>query len=228
MIRILVAEDHHLVREGICKLLHAASDLQVVGEAADGLEALHLTQALRPDVVVLDVVMPQMDGLESLKRIKALKPSPQVVILSMHGDWITVQQALQNGAVGYVLKQSVGDELIAAVRAASRGSVYLSAGVAPVVMQNLVTKQPTTPLDRLSPREREIVELIVAGCSTREIAELLHTSIKTVEKQRRDAMRKLQVDNVASLVRVSLELGISKQGKSTESTKENAKIHSGN
>jgi len=208
MIRILVAEDHHLVREGICKLLREASDLQVVGEADDGLETVRLTQVLRPDVLVLDVAMPQMDGLEALKRVKALKPSPQVVMLSMHGDLPTVQQALQNGAVGYVLKQSVGDELIAAVRAASRGSVYLSAGVAKVVTQNLVGTQSVNPLDRLSPREREIVEMIVAGCSTREIAELLHTSAKTVEKQRRDAMRKLQVDNVASLVRVSMELGI--------------------
>jgi DNA-binding NarL/FixJ family response regulator len=208
MIRILVAEDHHLVREGICKLLREAGDLEIVGEADNGVETVRLTQLLRPDVLVLDVVMPQMDGLESLKRVKALKPSPQVVMLSMHGDLPTVQQALQSGAVGYVLKQSVGDELIAAVRAASRGSVYLSAGVAKVVTQNLVGTQSVNPLDRLSPREREIVEMIVAGCSTREIAELLHTSVKTVEKQRRDAMRKLQVDNVASLVRVSMELGI--------------------
>ncbi len=208
MIRILVAEDHHLVREGICKLLREAGDLEIVGEADNGVETVRLTQLLRPDVLVLDVVMPQMDGLEALKRVKALKPSPQVVMLSMHGDLLTVQQALQNGAVGYVLKQSVGDELIAAVRAASRGSVYLSAGVAKVVTQNLAGTQSVNPLDRLSPREREIVEMIVAGCSTREIAELLHTSVKTVEKQRRDAMRKLQVDNVASLVRVSMELGI--------------------
>jgi DNA-binding NarL/FixJ family response regulator len=208
MIRILVAKDHHLVREGICKLLREAGDLEIVGEADNGVETVRLTQLLRPDVLVLDVVMPQMDGLESLKRVKALKPSPQVVMLSMHGDLPTVQQALQSGAVGYVLKQSVGDELIAAVRAASRGSVYLSAGVAKVVTQNLVGTQSVNPLDRLSPREREIVEMIVAGCSTREIAELLHTSVKTVEKQRRDAMRKLQVDNVASLVRVSMELGI--------------------
>lgn len=208
MIRILVAEDHHLVREGICKLLREASDLQVVGEANNGLDTLRLTQALRPDVVVLDVAMPQLDGLEALKRIKAFKPSPQVVMLSMHGDGLTVQQALQYGAVGYVLKQSVGDELIAAVRAAGRGSLYLSAGVAQVVTQNLVGERSRNPLDRLSPREREIVEMIVAGYSTREMAELLHTSVKTVEKQRRDAMRKLQVDNVASLVRVSLELGI--------------------
>ena len=150
MIRILVAEDHHLVREGICKLLREAGDLEIVGEADNGVETVRLTQLLRPDVLVLDVVMPQMDGLEALRRVKALKPSPQVVMLSMHGDLPTVQQAVQNGAVGYVLKQSVGDELIAAVRAASRGSVYLSAGVAKVVTQNLVGTQPVNPLDRLS------------------------------------------------------------------------------
>lgn len=217
MIRILVVEDHHLVREGICKLLNEAGDLQVVGEADNGMDALRLTKQLHPDVVVLDIALPRLGGLDTLTQIKAQPPSPQVVILSMHGDWATVQQALQGGALGYVLKQSVAGELLAAVRAASAGSVYLSSGVAQVLSQRVFAERPRNLLDHLSPRERTVVAQIVAGRSTREIAELLHTSVKTVEKQRRDAMRKLQVENIASLVRVSLELGLGD---------ENGKIHS--
>jgi DNA-binding NarL/FixJ family response regulator len=126
----------------------------------------------------------------------------------MHDDVNLVQEALQHGAVGYVLKQSVAGELLAAVRAASRGSVYLSSGVSQVLSKDFFNHRSPNLLDRLSPREREVAELIVDGHSTREIADQLHSSVKTVEKQRRDAMRKLEVDNVASLVRVCLQLGL--------------------
>lgn len=213
MISIVVAEDHHLVREGICKLLQAAGDMRVVGEADNGMAAIRLAQSLQPDVLVLDISMPGLNGLDALAQIKTLKPCPRVVILSMHGDLNTVQQALQGGALGYVLKQSVGDELIAAVRAASHGSVYLSSGVSQVLTQQLFAEHSHNALDHLSPREREVVERIVQGYSTREIAESLRTSVKTVEKQRRDAMRKLNVENTASLVRVSLELGLGAKKK---------------
>jgi DNA-binding NarL/FixJ family response regulator len=119
-----------------------------------------------------------------------------------------IRQALMAGALGYVVKQSVADELLAAVRAAKNGSMFLSAGIASVIATDIFADQPQNRLDRLSPREREVVQQIVEGYSTREIAESLRTSVKTVEKQRRDAMRKLEVDNLASLVRVSLELGL--------------------
>lgn len=208
MIRVVVAEDHHLVRQGICRLLEDAGDMQVVGEAANGKDVLTLIKLVHPDVVVLDISMPQLNGLEALGQTRAIKPSPQVVILSMHADTDMVQQALRGGALGYVLKQSVADELIAAVRAAYRGGVYLSSGVSQVLANDLFAERPQNLLDRLSPREREVVKRIVEGYSTREIAESLRTSVKTVEKQRRDAMRKLEVDNLASLVRVSLELGL--------------------
>jgi DNA-binding NarL/FixJ family response regulator len=208
MIRVVVAEDHHLVRQGICKLLEDAGDMEVVGEAANGKDALTQIKLVHPDVVVLDISMPQLNGLETLIQTRVMKPSPQVVILSMHADSDMVQQALRGGALGYVLKQSVADELLAAVRAAHRGGVYLSSGVAQVLSNDLFAERPQNLLDRLSPREREVVRQIVEGHSTREIAEGLRTSVKTVEKQRRDAMRKLEVDNLASLVRVSLELGL--------------------
>jgi DNA-binding NarL/FixJ family response regulator len=126
----------------------------------------------------------------------------------MHADPSMIRQALQGGAVGYVVKQSVADELLAAVRAARNGSMFISSGISGVIANNFLVENPQSLLDRLSPREREVVKSIVEGRSTREIAENLRTSVKTVEKQRRDAMRKLEVDNLASLVRVCLELGL--------------------
>ncbi len=208
MIRVVVAEDHQLVRQGIVKLLESAGDLTVVGEADNGMQAIALVKTLHPDVMVLDLAMPQFDGLETLVKIGTLTPRPQVVILSMHADPSMIRQALQSGAVGYVVKQSVADELIAAVRAAKNGSMFLSSGISGVIANSFFTESPKNLLDRLSPREREVVERIVEGYSTREIADGLRTSVKTVEKQRRDAMRKLEVENLASLIRVSLELGL--------------------
>ncbi len=208
MIRVVVVEDHHLVRQGIIKLLESANDLDVVGEADDGAQAIALTKSLRPDVMILDLTMPRIDGFQTLAEIRKLELRPQIVILSMHADPGMIRQALQGGALGYVIKQSVADELIAAVRAAKNGSIYLSSGISGVIANNFFTDSPKNLLDRLSPREREVVRGIVEGYSTRQIAESLRTSVKTVEKQRRDAMRKLEVDNLASLVRVSLELGL--------------------
>ncbi|MBI1879651.1 MAG: response regulator transcription factor [Chloroflexi bacterium] len=208
MIRVVVVDDHHLVREGICKLLEEGGDIQVVGEADNGRDALQLLGILYPDVLILDISMAQLNGLATLAQVKGFKTNPHVVILSMHDDVNLVQEALQHGAVGYVLKQSVAGELLAAVRAASRGSVYLSSGVSQVLSKDFFNNRSPNLLDRLSPREREVAELIVDGRSTREIADQLHSSVKTVEKQRRDAMRKLEVDNVASLVRVCLQLGL--------------------
>ncbi len=209
MIRVVVAEDHNLVRAGICKLLEETEDLSIVGEADNGRDAVKLVNLLQPDVLLLDLSMPQMTGLEVLAEVK--KSGTHVVILSMHADLSIVQQALQSGAVGYILKQSMTNELLTAVRAAGSGSVYLSAGVSQVLTHSLFAERTPSLLDRLSPRELEVVGLIVDGLSTREIADKLRSSVKTVEKQRRDAMRKLGVENVASLVRVSLELGLSKQ-----------------
>ncbi len=208
MIRAVIAEDHLLVREGICKLLEADGGFRIVGEADNGLDALEIVKRLVPDVLVLDLAMPGMNGLETLAQVRTLKPGPRVVILSMYSDLGTVKQALEFGALGYVLKQSVADELLAAIHAVHSGSGYLSSGVSQVLAAGFFGEQPRTLLDRLSPREREVVKRVVQGASTREIAESLHTSVKTVEKQRRDAMRKLEVDNLASLVRVSLELGL--------------------
>jgi DNA-binding NarL/FixJ family response regulator len=210
MIRIVVAEDHHIIRQGICKLLEDFGEIQVIGEADNGSDAIRLTRELQPDVLVLDISMPQMDGIDVLKEIRSYTPRAKVVILSIHADLALVQQALELGALGYVLKQSVSEELLDAVKAANRGSGYLSSGVSHILANHSFMQQSQNPLDRLSPREREVVAWIVAGHTTKEIAGDLHTSVKTVEKQRRDAMRKLDVENIASLVRVCVELGLAK------------------
>jgi RNA polymerase sigma factor (sigma-70 family) len=214
MLRIVVAEDHHIVREGVSKLLEELGDIRVVGEADNGEDAIRLIKLLEPDVLVLDISMPQIDGLETLKTIRTFPSKPGVVILSMYEDINLIQQALEYGALGYVLKQSVSEELLDAVRAASRGSLYLSSEVSHILSDGTLTQKPQNALDRLSPREREVVEQIVAGKSTKEIARRLNTSIKTVEKQRRDAMRKLEADNIASLVRICMELGLAMEEKS--------------
>jgi len=208
MIRVMVAEDHHLVRQGLIKLLEGGGDMDVVGEADDGKQAVALVKEIHPDVVILDISMPKLDGLGALDEIRRIKPRSQVVILSMHADPIMIRKALQEGALGYVVKQSIADELLAAVRAAKNGSMFLSSGISGVIAENFFAESPHNLLDRLSPREREVVKRIVDGYSTREIAESLGTSVKTVEKQRRDAMRKLGAENLASLVRISLQLGL--------------------
>ena len=208
MIRVVVAEDHHMIRQGICKLLGEQNDIHVVGEADNGAAAVRSVRELQPDVLVLDISMPHTDGISVLKIIQDYSPKPKVVILSIHADLALVQQALELGALGYILKQSVSEELIDAIRAAKRGSNYLSSGVSQILTGHYFYRRTQNPLDRLSPREFEVTRMVVAGQSTKEIAAGLQTSIKTVEKQRRDAMRKLEVDNIASLVRVCLELGI--------------------
>lgn len=208
MIRVVVADDHNLVRQGICRLLEETGEIHVIGEADNGIDALKLVRQLSPDLLILDISMSPMNGLDTLEQARAFKNSPHVVMLSMHADQKLVQQALQLGALGYVLKQAVVGELLAAVRAVSNGNVYLSAGVSRALSEILLNEQTPSLLDRLSPREREIVQMIVEGLSSREIADRLHRSIKTIEKQRRDAMRKLEVENLASLVKVCLSLGI--------------------
>jgi DNA-binding NarL/FixJ family response regulator len=189
----------------------------VVGEADNGKDAIRLIELLRPDVLVLDLSMPQIGGLETLKQIRTFPSTPGVVILSMYEDVALVRQALEYGALGYVLKRSVSEELRDAVRAASRGSMYLCSGTAHILADDILPQKSQHAVDRLSPREREVVEKIVAGKSTKEIAASMNTSVKTVEKQRRDAMRKLDADNIASLVRISMDLGlVDKKKRSTQ------------
>lgn len=208
LIRVVLAEDYHLVREGIRKLLEAAGEFQVVGEATDGQEAVELVKELKPDVLVMDLKMPRLNGLEAALQVKTLNVGTQVIILSMYADEMIIQQALRNGIRGYVLKQSVGAELLAAIQTAYRGGLYLSSGVSQYIDTFAVSQQSKSLLENLSPREQEVIKMVIAGQSTQEIADSFYTSVKTVYKQRRSAMRKLGVNDVANLVRVGFQLGL--------------------
>jgi DNA-binding NarL/FixJ family response regulator len=212
MIRVILADDHHLVRRGILALLEQADDISVIGEAEDGQEAVTLVEQLKPDVMIIDIAMPRMNGIQATQRVHALGLATQVVILSMHSRPTLVRQALRNGAKGYLLKRSVTEELLLAVRAASRGETYLSPEVSDIIVDDFLVHQIETekasPFNQLTPREREVVQLIAEGYTNSGIARLLNISIKTVERHRANLMAKLDVHDVAGLTRVAIELGL--------------------
>lgn len=212
MIRVVVADDHHLVRQGICALLEKADGIQVIGEASNGLEAVELVEKLTPDVVVMDVSMPRLDGRQATERIKELKTAVAVIILSMHADPILVQQFIQRGVKGYLLKRSIADELTLAIRAASQGEIFLSPAISDAVMTLLIappaTGEPENTIDLLTPREREVLQLIAEGHTNNGIAEALIISVKTVEKHRANVMAKLAVNDLPSLIRTAMKHGL--------------------
>lgn len=212
MIRVIVADDHHLVRQGTRALLEKAADIQVVGEAADGQEALLLVERLNPEVLVMDIAMPRLNGSEAAARVRTLGVGTQVVILSMYSDETLVRQALRNGARGYLLKSSVTEELLLAVRAASRGEIYLSPAISGFVLDEFLTTRSDpgklSPIDQLTPREREVFQLIAEGNTNNQIAEILNVSEKTVEKHRASLMAKLDVHDVTALVRLAIKHGL--------------------
>ena len=207
MIRVLVADDHHLVRQGIRALLEAASDLEVVGEADNGLEAVALSRSLTPDVVVLDISMPGLGGMEALERLSALPEPCRVVVLSMHEDETLIRRAMLSGATGYVLKGSVADELILAVRAAARGGTYLSQRAGDT-MRTGSSGSNHDPIGGLTSREREVLSLIGEGLTNRAIASQLGVSVKTVERHRTSMMGKLDAHSIVDLVRIGIKAGV--------------------
>jgi len=212
MIRVILVEDHHLVRKGILALLEKADDVEVVGEAADGCEAVALVERLVPDVVVMDIAMPRLTGIQAADQIRALKLGTRTVVLSMYSEETLVRQALRSGVKGYVLKNSVAAELLLAIRAASRGEIYLSPAISGPVLEEVLKLdaevRETSPFDRLTPREREVLQLIAEGSTNNAIAQVLHLSVKTVEKHRSNLMSKLDVHDVAGLVRVAIKQGL--------------------
>jgi DNA-binding NarL/FixJ family response regulator len=212
MIRVVLADDHHLVRQGLRALLERAGDIEVVGEAADGQEALGVVERLLPDVLLLDIAMPHLNGVEVVGRLRGLKVKTRALILSMYTDDTLVRQALRNGANGYLLKRAVADELLLAVRAVARGDTYLSPEVAGPLLTPLVAGPPdgeaATPLDRLTAREREVLQLIAEGHTNHEIAAHLTLSEKTVEKHRGHLMAKLTLHDTAALVRFAIRHGL--------------------
>lgn len=208
-ISVLLADDHQVVRDGLKTLLEAQGDIRVVGAAADGVEAVAAAAQLKPDVVVMDISMPDMNGVEAARRIHAARAETRIVMLSMHSDAEHVYRALEAGATGYLLKNSAGSELVAAVRAVHAGRRYLTEKINELVIAGyLGEKRAASPLESLSKRERDILQHIVDGRNNRETAELLHISVKTVETYRSRMLQKLGIKNVTELVKFAITHGL--------------------
>lgn len=212
MIRVVLAEDHHLVRQGIQALLERTRDIQVIGEAEDGHEAVELVKRLVPDVLVIDVAMPRLNGIQAIKRVRSLRLPTQAVVLSMYSDETLVRQALRYGARGYLLKRSVTQELLLAIRAASRGDTYLSPAITGTILADFLAHQAelegSGPFERLTPRQREVLQLVAEGHTNNSIADTLGISVKTVEKHRASLMTKLKVHDTAGLTRMAIKYGL--------------------
>jgi len=212
MIRVLVVDDHTILREGVRALLADEPDIVVVGEAGDGQEALEKVEALRPGIVLMDMVMPRMNGLEATSHIKRRHPEVKVLILSMYDDDEYVQQVIQAGASGYLLKGMAADDLVLAIREVHAGSSFLNSAVAAKLIEDYVrrVRGDTGPegAEPLTTREREVLKLIAEGNTNQEVADLLCLSRKTVESHRANIMRKLDLHDVTELVKYSIRKGL--------------------
>lgn len=210
-IKMLLVEDHIVVRQGIKALLADEPDIEIVGEADNGRQALHLVSELRPDVVLMDISMPGLNGIEATRQIRQRYSEVKVIILSMHANEEYVFQVLRAGASGYVLKQSDSSEVLTAIRAALSGGSFLSPPISRAVIDDYVHRAEVrgqgSDLDLLTSREREVLQLLAEGLSNREIAEQLNISIKTVETHRSNMMNKLDVKSKTDLVKYALRKG---------------------
>jgi DNA-binding NarL/FixJ family response regulator len=209
-IRILLADDHALVRAGFSALLKKLPGIEVIAEAADGREALALTKAHQPDLVLMDVSMERLNGLEATARIVKEYPNVRVLMLSAHSNEEYVKQALLAGAAGYLLKGASIAELELAIQAVVRGETYLSPAISKQVVADYIRRveSEASPLELLTPRQREILQLIAEGHSNKEIARMLHVSAKTIETHRTQLMERLDIHDVAGLVRYAIRAGV--------------------
>ena len=205
-IQVLLADDHLIVRQGLKALLEREG-IKVVGEAADGHEAVRLAQALRPDVAVLDLAMPLLNGLEAAREILHASPRTQPILLTMYTEDHYVLEALRARIKGYVLKTQAAEALVQAIREVSRGMIYLSPGVSQAVVQAYLAQTDLSP-DPLTPRERQVLQLVAEGKTTKEIAVLLGISVKTAESYRTRIMQKLDIHETAGLVRYAIRRGL--------------------
>ncbi|HNV58153.1 MAG TPA: response regulator transcription factor [Rhodoferax sp.] len=209
-VRVVLADDHTLVRAGLRKLLESVPGMEVVGEAGDGLQLLEMVEKLQPQVVLMDIAMPGLNGLEATGRLVKGWPSIKVLILSMHQNAEYVRQALRQGAVAYLLKDAAPLELEWALAAVLRGETYLSPAVSKGVVSDYVhrLRSEEHAADALTPRQREVLQLIAEGQSTKEIARRLDLSVKTVETHRTQLMKQLDIHEVAGLVRYAIREGL--------------------
>ena len=212
LIRVFIADDHAVVRDGLAHIVDAQPDMEVVGGAGNGREAVALVRHLRPDVVIMDISMPELNGIDATAQISESVPEARVVILSMMGTAEHLYRSLQAGAQGYLLKDSAGPVLVEAVRAVYAGNRYFSDEMTRLLVEDYVQQRQsgpqTSPLDRLSRREREILQLVVEGKSSAEIAETLSLSPKTVETYRSRLMSKLGIKDLPGLVKFALQHGL--------------------
>lgn len=210
-IKVLLADDHKIVRDGLRTLLEKHADIAVLGEAEDGREALQLAGKLSPDVVVMDIAMPELNGIEATRQILSEHPSIKIVALSMHSDKRFVSEMLKAGASAYLLKDCAFEELIAAIRTIMKGKIYLSPGIAGVVLADYIRsdrKSEPSVFSQLSDREREVLQLMTEGKTTKEVAAQLNVSIKTVETHRTNIMTKLDIHSIAELTKYAIREGL--------------------
>lgn len=206
-IRILLADDHTVVRQGLRLLLIRNPDMDVVAEAASGVEAVNLCRQVRPDVAILDVAMPEMNGVEATRQIREEGSALNVIILSMHKDPIYVRETLRAGAKGYLLKDAVDQDVVRAVRAVARGEGFLSPEVSATVL-NDYQKHVTDPLDLITMRERQILRMLAEGKTSKDIASELNISVYTVDAHRSRIMKKLQLRSIGDVVRFAMQRGL--------------------
>jgi len=210
-VRVLLADDHGIIRQGLRSLLEGEADVEVVGEAEDGRAALQLVRELVPDIVVMDIAMPNLNGVEATRQIVGEFPETRVIALSVHSRRRFVADMLRAGASGYVLKECLFEELLRAIRAVVQGGTYLSPRITGVIVDDYVTRLSTTaesPLAVLTDREREVLQLLAEGKSTKQIALNLHVSNKTIEANRRQIMEKLNIHSVAELTKYAVREGL--------------------
>ncbi|MGC9996861.1 MAG: response regulator transcription factor [Terriglobia bacterium] len=212
LVRVLLADDHKLIRAGLVLVVQQQPDLSVIGEADDGRQAVQLVESLKPDVVVMDIGMPNLNGIEAARQITASRPDTAVVILSMHADEGYVLRALKAGARAYLLKDSATTDLVQAIRAVVEGKSFFSPAVSKVLLQDYMRKLRRSgaedSYDLLSPREREVLQLVAEGQSNKEVANLLNLSTYTVETHRAKIMQKLNLKGVPELILYAVRKGI--------------------
>lgn len=208
-INVLIVEDHTIVRDGLERILNSESDINVIGTADDGIKAIKKFKKLNPDVILMDIMMPNMNGIQATGEIKEIDSSVEIIILSMNYSHEDITMALKAGARGYITKESVSDEVVEAVRAVNGGQRYLSADVDEILIDNFIfgeeKESEATPLESLSSRERGVLQLVAEGKSSKEIAKMLYISTKTVFSYRSRLMKKLEIDNVADLIKFAIK-----------------------
>lgn len=210
-LKVLLADDHKIVRDGLRTLLEKHDDIVVVGEAEDGREALQLSRKLQPDVVVMDIAMPDLNGIEAARQLLSEYPGIRIAALSMHSDKRFVSEMLKAGASAYLLKDCAFEELITAIRTIITGKIYLSPGIAGVVIEDYIRRGSSVEssvFSLLSDREREVLQLMAEGRSTKEVAAHLNVSIKTVETHRTNIMTKLDIHSIAELTKYAIREGL--------------------